>query len=109
MLGVKNVPLSAPVVPSTEKSPVLSQVGKKPTGPEIEIWMSKEGRAGKTASLLKGPIPASAFETILSLLKKKLACGGSFKNGELVIQSGEREKIVELLATLNFRGKKCGG
>ncbi len=113
LLGFKPSDAPAPPKPIDTQVPSISNEAlkkdKKPTGPEIEIWMSKDGRAGKTASLLKGPIPASSFEAILKLLKTRLACGGSFKNGELLLQSSEREKMIELLATLNFRGKKCGG
>ncbi len=41
-------------------------------------------------------------EEILRKLKKKLACGGTYKNGRLELQGDHREKIKKLLQDLGF-------
>jgi translation initiation factor 1 len=44
-------------------------------------------------------------QKILKLLKKKLGCGGSFKDGYMEFQGELKEKIRPLLVELNFRFK----
>ncbi len=39
---------------------------------------------------------------ILRKLKKKLACGGTYKNGRLELQGDHREKIKKLLQEFGF-------
>ncbi len=41
-------------------------------------------------------------EEILRKLKKKLACGGTYKNGRLELQGDHREKIKKLLQDIGF-------
>ena len=41
-------------------------------------------------------------EQILSTLKKKLACGGTYKNGKIELQGNHLRKIEGLLVKLGF-------
>lgn len=41
-------------------------------------------------------------EELLKKLKKKLACGGTYKNGKLELQGDHREKVKKLLTELGF-------
>ncbi len=41
-------------------------------------------------------------EEILRKLKKKLACGGTYKNGRLELQGDHREKLKKLLQEFGF-------
>ncbi|HMB00897.1 MAG TPA: translation initiation factor [Spirochaetota bacterium] len=76
----------------------------------LEIWLSKKHRGGKTVSLLKNSrLNPDALKTILKYLKVALACGGSVKGGEIIIQSDKRNRIKELLQKKNINSKICGG
>lgn len=41
-------------------------------------------------------------EELLKKLKKKLACGGTYKNGKLELQGDHREKVKKLLTEFGF-------
>ncbi len=41
-------------------------------------------------------------EELLRKLKKKLACGGTYKEGRLELQGDHREKIKKLLTEFGF-------
>src|SRR5262249_49500205 len=106
----ENVPapsvLNAPAAATKAAEPAP----KNPNLPAIEIWISKEGRAGKAVSRLKASfLSAGHAATILTHLKKKLACGGTFKNNEIVIQSERRDRIKAELGAIGYASKICGG
>lgn len=102
----------APARPSNESQTSRSAEPPPPKKnlPVIEIWISKEGRAGKAVSLLKSlRMPESQAVLLLTAIKKHMACGGTFKNNEIVVQSDDRLKIKNFLLTKGFEGKICGG
>ncbi|MBL8995199.1 MAG: translation initiation factor [Spirochaetia bacterium] len=107
-LDIPPASASSPTKPSaphkSEGAPVRKNL------PVIEIWISKEGRAGKAVSLLKSlRMPESQAVLLLTAIKKYMACGGTFKNNEIVVQSDDRSKIKSFLLTQGFEGKICGG
>jgi len=77
----------------------------------FELWLSKKGRGNNPVTLLKGITRLSDRElnSLLKNLKQKIACGGSFKVGELLVQSTDREKIKSTLQKLGYGSKICGG
>lgn len=106
--GMETPAVSTPPKQTTPGKP--AKVAPKKNLPVVEIWISKEGRAGKPVSLLKSlRMPQSQAEILLTAIKKHMACGGTFKNNELVVQSEDRLKIKNFLLTKGFEGKICGG
>ncbi len=76
----------------------------------LEAHFSKKGRGGKIVTIIKG------FEGNEQELKKlgkeikgKIGVGGSVKDGEIIIQGNNRDKIVDFLKTKGFKVKKIGG
>src|SRR5512134_50770 len=70
----------------------------------LYIWIDSKGRNGKTVTLIKGFSGiAEDLERLGGELKKHCGCGGSVKNGEIIIQGEFREKII---AFLNGKGYK---
>lgn len=71
------------------------------------LVLQKEKRRGKVVSLV-GPFCLSdeAVQKTLTALKKRLACGGAYKEGWMEFQGDIGPKVREALEALSFRFKK---
>ena len=71
------------------------------------LHFSKEKRRGKTVTLVgEFQITSEDATKLLKSLKKKLGCGGSFKNNFMEFQGELKEKIRPLLLAEGFRFKQ---
>jgi translation initiation factor 1 len=70
------------------------------------LFFKKEKRRGKTVTLA-GPFQLSKenAETLLKLIKKKLGCGGTYKESWMEFQGELQVKLKELLLQEGFRFK----
>ena len=70
----------------------------------------KKGRNGKPVTLIEG---FEGTETELKALSKKikttLGIGGSEKDGVIIIQGDNRDKIMQILQDLGYKTKRVGG
>lgn len=70
------------------------------------LLFKKEKRRGKTVTLVgEFHMPKEDTTATLKLLKKKLGCGGSFKDGWMEFQGELKDKLRELLISEGFRFK----
>lgn len=67
----------------------------------INITVEKRSY-GKIVTLING-IPKENAEEILKNLKKKLGCGGTYKDGVIELQGDHREKLKKLLVEFGFK------
>ncbi len=76
---------------------------------DLRVWLEKNHRGGKTATVIKGFIGSEAdLESLGKTLKTKCGTGGSAKEGEIIIQGDHREKIMTILLQLGYKAKKAG-
>ena len=76
---------------------------------DLRVWLEKNHRGGKIASVIKGFVGKQEdLEVLGKTLKTKCGTGGSAKDGEIIIQGDHREKIVTLLQQLGYKAKKAG-
>ncbi|MDH4944958.1 translation initiation factor [Sulfurimonas sp. C5] len=73
-----------------------------------QLFFSKEKRRGKVVTLVgEFQLEKNNAEELLKKLKKKLGCGGSFKDGFMEFQGELKEKLRPLLVDegFNFKAK----
>lgn len=81
-----------------------------PKQQELRIFIEKNHRGGKTATVIKGFVGNKRdLEDLGKLLKIKCGTGGSSKDGEIIIQGDLREKVLEILLSIGYKAKKAGG
>ncbi|MFI5171268.1 MAG: translation initiation factor [Chitinophagales bacterium] len=81
-----------------------------PQQQDLRIWLEKNHRGGKTASVIKNFIGSDAdIEKLGKELKVKCGTGGSVKDGEIIIQGDHRKKIGEILGKMGYKWKMAGG
>ena len=82
----------------------------KPEEQELEAHFSNKARGGKTVTIIKGYQGTEEdLNKLGKMLKKKCGVGGSVKDGEIIIQGDDREKIMKILSDKNYNVKRVGG
>ena len=88
---------------SNDNAPLL------PGQQDLRVWLEKNHRGGKVASVIKGFVGSDAdLEDLGKKIKQKCGTGGSVKDGEIIIQGDHRDKIMAMLSQLGFKAKKAG-
>ncbi len=76
----------------------------------LEAHFSKKGRGGKIVTVIKGFTgPEAELKVLAKKIKSQLGVGGNVKNGEMLIQGNNRDKVIALLEAEGYRVKKVGG
>jgi len=81
------------------------------------LWIQKEPmickfekRKGKPTTIIGGyEGEEEDFKILAKEIKNKLAVGGSYKEGEIIIQGNYRDKIMQFLQEKGFKTKRVGG
>ncbi|MDP4662972.1 MAG: translation initiation factor [Salibacteraceae bacterium] len=87
-----------------------SQETLVPNEQQLKLHRETKGRGGKAVVIVRGFI---GNEDDLIELGKKLkghcGTGGSVKDGEIIIQGDQREKVSQFLISKGFKVKNIGG
>jgi translation initiation factor 1 len=82
-----------------------------PKQQKLRVSIDKKKRKGKEVTLVTGFEGSDDdLKTLGKFLKSKCGVGGTVKDGEIIIQGNNREKVVELLLKDGYsKTKKSGG
>jgi len=82
-----------------EQACVCEQIVK--SSQRINITTDKK-RYGKTVTVVSGFEKSVDMKKLAKALKNELACGGTFRDGEVELQGEHTEKVKKILVKLGF-------
>ncbi|MBK9730466.1 MAG: translation initiation factor [Chitinophagaceae bacterium] len=72
----------------------------------LSIRIEKNHRGGKTVTVVDGFIGSTQdLEELGQVLKKKCGVGGSAKDGLILIQGAQKERVVKMLLEMGYKAK----
>ena len=78
-----------------------------PEKQRLYVGIERNGRGGKTVTLVKGFTGRTEDSVKLAgFLKTKCGVGGNVKNGDILIQGDFRDKILQLLQSEGYNVKR---
>lgn len=78
---------------------------------KVRIHLEKKGRGGKAVSIIRGLEGSDEhLKEMAKAIKQLCGVGGSYKDGEIIIQGERRDKIIDYLIKQGYKDvKKVGG
>ncbi|MDE5838859.1 MAG: translation initiation factor [Paramuribaculum sp.] len=93
-------------LPEGEDTLAQETIEPEVKSPRLDIVFEKKGRAGKQATIVCGfECDDVTLKDIASKLKKTLGCGGSARDGEILIQGDRRQDTLKALAAMGFKAR----
>ena len=81
-----------------------------PEQQKLRVWLNTKLRAGKAVTLIVGFIgTTNDLEELGKKLKNVCGTGGSAKDGEIIIQGDQREKVMQWLLKNGYKNSKKAG
>ncbi len=76
----------------------------------VRVRREAKGRGGKPVTVIFGlPLSETALSSLASKLKRGLGAGGTAKDGTIVIQCDDTERVIAALAREGYEAKRAGG
>ncbi len=85
------------------------QETQAPERQKLRVILERKGRGGKDVTLVEGFIGTQADrEDLVKKLKNHCGTGGSAKDGEILVQGDQRDKVLKYLLDKGFTQSKRG-
>ena len=97
----------APAPEHDPNEPDTVQSRNSTSAKSVTVFFERKGRAGKSVTILAEftGLTNDEIKALASVLKQKLGCGGSYSDGEILIQGDRRSDIKKLLLEQGFKVK----
>ncbi len=80
-----------------------------PDKQNLRIWLEKRP-GNKIVSIIRGFIGTdNELKDLSKVMKKQCGVGGTVKSGEIIIQTKDRQKLLQILNSLGYFAKLSGG
>ena len=77
---------------------------------KIRIYLDRKKRKGKGVTIIEGLEASQDYmETLTKEFKKKCGVGGSVKDGLILIQGDQKNRLKELMINRGFKDTKISG
>jgi len=81
-----------------------------PAQQQLRVRLDTKSRAGKAVTLVTGFVGnKESLEELGKQLKNYCGTGGSVKEGEIIVQGDQREKVMQWLLKNNYKNSKKAG
>ena len=111
--GLKNLVYSTSS--ETMKDIEKSREPQEPDTPDpaqqnLRVWIEKNHRGGKVVTIVKGfEGSEQALKELGKKLKNHCGTGGSEKDGEIILQGHQADKVMKFLADNGYKAKRAVG
>lgn len=109
----KKISLSSGIVYSTDPDMKFEKIAEEPiknvapSEQKIQVRLDRKHRGGKTVTLVEGFIGNhEEKETLGKKLKTFCGTGGSVKDGEILVQGDNSEKVLQWLLKNGYKNAK---
>jgi predicted translation initiation factor SUI1 len=76
----------------------------------VRVGRETKGRRGKGVTIISDlPLDEAGLEALAARLKQRCGTGGTVKDGQIIIQGDQRERLVAELEGVGYRVKRVGG